>query len=309
MSNKNFPKVTIMIPTYNQELYIGDAIKSALAQDYENLEVIVSDDCSNDKTGEIALSFCSDKRLKYYRNEKNLGRVGNYHKTLYDYATGDWVVNLDGDDYYTDNHFISRFFNLCYSTDKNIVMGLSTPTAVDKAKQILSFEELPNEAILLNGQDYFFRINDIRGFNHMSMIYNRLKAKEIGFYISDSLISDFHSGMRLALNGYVILSPHKIGYWRVHGKNCTTQEISLRLQKNKAAFEDMANYAKSFFDETSIKKWLKKSFKSASNEYFNALCFVSSTYIDILKLLPYIKFKKTYFRNFLKAIIIIHRKK
>lgn len=104
---KEFPLVSIMIPTYNQEAYISDAIESALAQDYPNLEVVVTDDCSTDHTAEVVKQYLTDSRLKYHRNTKNLGRVGNYHNTLYNVASGEWVVNLDGDDYFTDNKFIS----------------------------------------------------------------------------------------------------------------------------------------------------------------------------------------------------------
>jgi len=53
-AKQNLPKVTIMIATYNQERFIGEAIESAMAQDYPNLEIVVCDDCSTDRTYEIA---------------------------------------------------------------------------------------------------------------------------------------------------------------------------------------------------------------------------------------------------------------
>ncbi len=100
------PKVSVMIPTFNQAHLVGEAIESALAQTYENLEVIVADDASTDDTPEVVGDFTNDPRLSYYRNSTNLGRVANYHRTLYERATGDWVVNLDGDDYFTDQEYI-----------------------------------------------------------------------------------------------------------------------------------------------------------------------------------------------------------
>lgn len=107
---ENLPKVSVMIPTYNQEDYIAQAINSVLMQDYGNIEIIIADDCSTDRTGEIARQYISSK-VKYIRNERNLGRVANYRNTLYSHTTGDWIVNLDGDDYYTDKTFISRAIN------------------------------------------------------------------------------------------------------------------------------------------------------------------------------------------------------
>ncbi|MBE6181195.1 MAG: glycosyltransferase family 2 protein [Rikenellaceae bacterium] len=71
------PKVTVMIPCYNQENFIAQAIESVLMQDYENLEVVVADDCSTDQTGEIAQRYRSDLRYRYIRNAINRGRVEN----------------------------------------------------------------------------------------------------------------------------------------------------------------------------------------------------------------------------------------
>ena len=90
------PRVSIMIPTYKQDKIVSRAISSSLKQDYTNLEIIISDDCSPDNTKEIVKRFLKDKRVKYFRNDTNLGRVSNYRKTLFDYATGDWAINLDG---------------------------------------------------------------------------------------------------------------------------------------------------------------------------------------------------------------------
>src|SRR5664279_476625 len=87
------PSVTIMIPAFNQADVLGTAIESALLQDYPNLEVVVSDDCSADGSEEVTKKYVADVRLNYFRNSKNLGRVGNYRRALEHYAKGDWVIN------------------------------------------------------------------------------------------------------------------------------------------------------------------------------------------------------------------------
>ncbi len=53
----NFPKVSIMIPTYNQQKYIVRAIESALSQDYPNMEIVISDDNSPDETQAIVENY------------------------------------------------------------------------------------------------------------------------------------------------------------------------------------------------------------------------------------------------------------
>ena len=56
-------------------------------------------------------------RVKYYKNYSNLGSIKNYQKTLYEYATGEWIVNLDGDDFLTNRSFISKAIQVVISDD------------------------------------------------------------------------------------------------------------------------------------------------------------------------------------------------
>ena len=102
------PKVTILIPTYNQERFIDKAVASALGQDYPSIEVVVVDDASTDRTGETARLWSFDRRFRYVRNDRNLGRVANYRRGLNELARGQWVLMLDGDDFLADHEFIRR---------------------------------------------------------------------------------------------------------------------------------------------------------------------------------------------------------
>src|SRR5665213_3428416 len=116
MRDSNNPKISITIPTYNQDKFIAKAVESALKQDYLNLEIIISDDCSSDKTEAVIERYCGDNRLKYFKNARNLGRVPNYKKTLYERVTGEWVLNVDGDDYIYEKDAIS-YICLLYTSD------------------------------------------------------------------------------------------------------------------------------------------------------------------------------------------------
>lgn len=88
--------VTIAIPTYNRANYLSDTIISALNQTYRNLEIIVSDNCSDDNTSEVVKSF-SDSRIKYFRQQKNLGMVGNWNFCVNN-ASGEYLLLLSDDD-------------------------------------------------------------------------------------------------------------------------------------------------------------------------------------------------------------------
>ena len=96
-------EVSISIPTYNGALYLGECLESAVRQTFADIEIVVVDDCSTDKTVAIAEGFARrDKRVKVYRNKRRLGLVKNWNKTI-QYATGEWVKFLFQDDALTDD--------------------------------------------------------------------------------------------------------------------------------------------------------------------------------------------------------------
>jgi glycosyltransferase involved in cell wall biosynthesis len=75
--------VTIGLPVYNGEVYLRQALDSIINQDYINLEIIISDNCSTDKTKDICLEYASqDSRIQYYRQERNIGAIANFNYVL-----------------------------------------------------------------------------------------------------------------------------------------------------------------------------------------------------------------------------------
>lgn len=92
----NNPLVSILIPTYNREDYLGEALNSALNQTYKNIEIIVHDDASTDGTVEL-LSAYSDPRLKVIRTENNHGMIGGWNYIVKQ-AKGIYIKFLASDD-------------------------------------------------------------------------------------------------------------------------------------------------------------------------------------------------------------------
>jgi cellulose synthase/poly-beta-1,6-N-acetylglucosamine synthase-like glycosyltransferase len=92
----SLPLVSICIPTYNRAGMVRDAIRSALAQTYRNIEVLIVDNASTDTTASVVSSF-SDLRLRYVRNERNLGLFGNFNRCI-ELAQGKYLHILHSDD-------------------------------------------------------------------------------------------------------------------------------------------------------------------------------------------------------------------
>lgn len=91
--------VSVIMPSFNTEKYIAESIKSVLCQTYTNLELIIVDDCSTDRTDEVVAGF-KDDRIKYLKNEKNSGAAISRNKAL-NAAKGKWIAFLDSDDLWT----------------------------------------------------------------------------------------------------------------------------------------------------------------------------------------------------------------
>jgi glycosyltransferase involved in cell wall biosynthesis len=93
------PKVSVVMPVHNEEAYLAEAIESVLAQDYSNLELVVSDDGSTDGTVEIADGFArqAPEKVVVVRGERNEGRPVALNQGL-SAASGELIAWLDGDD-------------------------------------------------------------------------------------------------------------------------------------------------------------------------------------------------------------------
>ena len=91
------PAITVLMPVYNAELYLKDAIESVLEQEFTDFEFIIINDGSTDSSEEIIKSY-ADPRIKYYKNEINLKLITTLNKG-FDLATGKYIARMDADDF------------------------------------------------------------------------------------------------------------------------------------------------------------------------------------------------------------------
>lgn len=90
------PLVSICIPAYNSARFIERTINSILKQTYDNIEIVVVDDCSSDNTVE-AVRQINDSRIKLYTNDTNQGMAGNWNRSV-ELTTGEYVKLIPADD-------------------------------------------------------------------------------------------------------------------------------------------------------------------------------------------------------------------
>lgn len=125
--------VSVIIPAYNAEKYVGDAINSVLNQTYPYIEIIVIDDASCDNTAGVVQSV-KDERVRLVRHQENMG-PGGARNTGIETARGRWIAELDADDQWapqrlerllatieavSDSYFVADNFLWCFDTPKGL---------------------------------------------------------------------------------------------------------------------------------------------------------------------------------------------
>ena len=254
-------KVTIAIPTYNQAAYIEKAVQSALAQTYPFIEVIVADDCSVDNTSVLMEKYKIDSRFIYKKNDKTLGRAGNYKNLLYNLSSGDWYINVDGDDYLKDENFIAKAVEMILVNTKIVAIVADCERYDEKNNTAIVFTSNYNDKEIIEGIQFLNAIAEGKAqTTHLTTLYNRQKAIEIDFYRLNILSSDFESIYRLFLHGSVIYLKSVVGVWRKHGNNTVLLKSRNDSVKNFVLPLSVSKYAQA--QHINLKSWSNKVLKT-----------------------------------------------
>ena len=146
------PRVSIIIPTYNRANFIGEAVASALGQDYHDIEVIVIDDGSTDETEDVLATF-RDHRLICVRQD-NAGRSRARNRAIA-MARGEYITFLDSDDYYLPSKVGTQVAFL----DANPKFGMAYMSGLSVNDDRLSYKERYTASLTgkLYSQIAFFR--------------------------------------------------------------------------------------------------------------------------------------------------------
>ena len=128
------PLVSICIPTYNRAGMVGKAIESALAQSYQNIEILVVDNASDDNIESVIATY-HDPRLKFFKNDRNLGLFGNFNRCA-ELSKGDYIHILHSDDY-IDSHFTQTCVEFLEANPEVMMTFTSVQAISDKEKKTI----------------------------------------------------------------------------------------------------------------------------------------------------------------------------
>jgi glycosyltransferase involved in cell wall biosynthesis len=215
INNNKKPLVSIVITSYNRAHFIEKAIETALAQDYPNLEIIISDNCSTDNTDNIVKKYLSDPRTSYFKNELNMGMTLNFKIATEQRAHGKYITYISSDDYLVNNHFISQAIDIINKYEKvYLVFGrvqrlLENNILVDNTIHIYKDE-------FQFGKDVFLKFPKIKALGWGAALINRDELNILNVFISKATSIDYEANLTLMLKGNVGFIKEASYVGRVH---------------------------------------------------------------------------------------------
>lgn len=234
------PLITIGIPTYNRAHgTLPLTLESALAQDYPHLEIIVSDNYSADDTGKVVTSY-RDPRLKYIRQQVNIGSNGNYNALLHA-ARGSYFLLLHDDDL-IDNDFLSTCMERAgYQTSYGFVR--TGTRMLDGSGEVI--RERVNTVLTNEAEDlYRAWLMGKTGFFLCSTLFNKEAiAASGGFKSKNNLFEDGIAIIKIANKWPILNIPEIKASFRQHENQRTHAATATRWSEDfKQAIDLIASY-------------------------------------------------------------------
>ncbi len=217
------PMVTFVIPCYKLAHMLPDCVNSLLRQDYKNFEVLIMDNCSPDRTPEVAQSF-NDPRVKHIRNETNVGHIRNFNKGI-SLARGKYVWMLPVDDMLRSTDVLGRYLDLM---EANPNVGLVFCRALEfedgQEKGICRWADHGEEKRIWKDGSFFVGLIEGNSVVACSFLVRKECYPKPGPYqLEIPWASDWYVSCMVALRSDVAYFPEPMVLVRIHGESLTTQ--------------------------------------------------------------------------------------
>jgi glycosyltransferase involved in cell wall biosynthesis len=224
MSTGDPPKITVMIPVFNREKYLGPAIESILAQTFKDFELLLIDDGSSDGSLAIMKSY-SDPRIRVVRNDRNLGIPKTRNRAL-ELARGEYTALLDSDDTACPDRLAKQAAFLDRHPDHAMVGGFYR--LMDEAgRPLKKVKKQPLAAAEIQAYQLF------RG-----CLYNRTTMgrtaimRELRYNEDCPVCEDYDLFVRLAEHHKLANLPEILAHGRQHGGRIIRERAALVKAKN-----------------------------------------------------------------------------
>jgi len=235
----NEPLVSIITPTYNHEAFIAECIQSVLDQSYAQWEMIVVDDGSIDRTGEIVRAFSDrDSRIRYLR-QANVGvfRLCETYNRAFAESRGEYIAILEGDDLWEADKLQRQVSALELHPECVLAWGKARVVNRDRSEILRQLpEEKAEEKKYYANQPPGSFLNILLYVNcipAMTLLIRREALQRMGGFVQshDLPLVDIPTLMQLSLMGEFFYDPQPLGCWRHYIGQTTKTYLADSLKK------------------------------------------------------------------------------
>lgn len=266
-------KVSILIPSYNSQKYIAEAIESALSQTWKDFELIIADDGSTDRTSEIITHYQKkDKRIYFYKNKQNLGCSQNINFLILN-SRGEYIKILIHDDVLHKDYIK----NCVEVLEKNSNIGLVTSfqKMIGNDHSVRTKEAFPDIGLIEGGRAQKLLLKNGNWVGGETAVMMRRSALCVGLWnTSWDWTVDRDVWMRILSNMDLFVLPEILSYPRVHQEQATVyldknfRFITEELMQLKIAFMFPQIYGT--YTKNEKKKMYSERFISLINQGFQS---------------------------------------
>ncbi len=225
MMSSRSPKVTVFIPVYNREKFIGEALESILGQTFTDFEILVIDDGSTDDSRKIISSF-SDPRIRLVCNDQNLGIPKTRNRGL-EQAKGEYIALLDSD----DRAFPERLAKQVRFLDDHkdwVQVGSWCRMMDSEGHPLKRVKRQP-----VSSEDVDVQLLFRCAISNRSIMGRTKILREFGYRENFPRCQDYDLHVRLAKTYRIGNIPECLVYGRIHPQQITIQTTSLGDEKKK----------------------------------------------------------------------------
>ena len=216
------PLISVVLPVYNADNFVGDTIHSILNQTLKDFELIILNDCSIDSSEDVILSF-SDSRIRYVKNEANLKLI----KTLnlgFSLAKGKYIARIDADDIAIPDRFQKQVDFL----EKHLEYGIvgSFAQSFGSNNSLLKF--------ITEDEDIRYALLSYNPFIHSSVMLRSsvIHTNNLTFDLSKTHVEDYDLWIRLLQFTKGKILPEILVKYRVHDQQISKIHLEEQIERS-----------------------------------------------------------------------------
>lgn len=245
IQSSNLPLLSFALPVRNGERLLPKLLDSLLAQDFQNFEIVISDNASTDTTAEICQRYAQqDSRIHYFRNPENIGILANFNRLIY-LCQGKYIRWIGWDDWLEPNYashcmtvLESRPDVVGVTTNQDFFDEDGTRDFLEYHGQRLDFPAAPKryERIL------WFQTSDFRLLDPIYSMVRRDVLQKIGGHRLDVLNADQVLGVEMILAGPFVHIPIYLAHRGKLHFDTPFEQLLEKCYHNQAAHVKKQNY-------------------------------------------------------------------